>query len=217
MFLYQHIRQKLPWSNSSLDSAKQNQTGFCNDKPSYAAILKLDLEDAGTPPTPIQPPSHIHTPKPQPQPDMTLSEIATIPPYTEHNPLTEPSTSDLRAPCQPFKRHRTRLKKYFSFKAIHPGQLNQPHISDHNAVVPYCSIQPIYTLDDPRCPVTVLTKRLLYEEAQWFPKPPRYHESVRWHFMKWKGKGKRGVGRGVSRKGLLFSAGADVKGEFAIV
>ena len=48
MFLYQHIRQKLPWSNSSLDSAKQNQTGFCNDKPSYAAILKLDLEDAGT-------------------------------------------------------------------------------------------------------------------------------------------------------------------------
>ncbi|KAI7195527.1 hypothetical protein KC363_g1418 [Hortaea werneckii] len=215
MFLYQHIRQKLPWSNSSPGSTQQNQTGFCNNKPSYAAMLKLDLEDAGTPPAPIEPPSHIQTPKTQP--DSGLNELSNNPPCTEYNPLTEPSTFDLRSPCQPFKRHRAQLKKYFSFKAIHQGQLDQPHISDHNAVDPYCSIQPLYTLDDPRCPVTVLTKRLLYQEAQWFPKPPRFHESVRWHFTKRKGKGKRGVGRGVSTRALLLGAGADVEGEFATV
>ncbi|KAI6840945.1 hypothetical protein KC340_g1634 [Hortaea werneckii] len=221
MFLYQSIRQKLPWSNSSPEVTQQSQTGFSNDKPSYAAILKLDLEDAGAPPARIQPPLHLDTSKPQSA--TTTNEPSAIPQGGEHtlprpvNLASQSTTSDLRAPCEPFKRHRAKLKKYYSFKAIHQGQLNQPHISDRNPFDTHASwFRPLYTHDDPRCPVTVLTKRMLYEEAQWLPKPPRWHKSVRWHFMKRKGKGKRGVGRGVSKGRLLFGAGADVGGEFAI-
>lgn len=206
MFLYQHFLQKLPWSNDSPEPTQQNQTGFSNDKPSYAAILKLDLEDAGTPPAPIQPPSHVPTSKAQS--GQRVSETSTIPSHGEHDPPTQPSTSDLRAPCQPFKRHRTRLKKHFSFKIVHRGQLHQRHISDHDPLDPYPPIKPLYALDDPRCPVTVLKKRMLFEEAQRPPKPPKWHRSHRWEMVSWDGKGRRGVGRAVSRREMLVCAGA---------
>lgn len=219
MLLYQSIRQKLPWSNSSAEVTQQSQTGFSNDKPSYAAILKLALEDAGTPPARIQPPLHLDSSKPQPK--TTTNEPSAIPQCGEHSlpcPLDlapQSTTSDLRTPCQPFKRHRARLKNYFSFKIVHRGQLHRPHISDHHPLDPYPSIKPLYALDDPRCPVTVLTKRMLFEEAQRPPKPPKWHRSHRWEMVSRDGKGRRGVGRAVSRREMLVCAGAyEGQGEF---
>ena len=93
---------------------------------------------------------------------------------------------DVRAPSIPQKRFHARSEKYYSFRGVHPGQLYEPHYSLTQTHDPHCSLDPEITLLHPclhlpqstevnTAPIQAMQPRQFFEEAQRWPRPPRYH------------------------------------------
>jgi len=179
------------------DPSPQQQTGFAYDKPSYAAILKFDLSQSGHQPEPVRLPFHVNysLPPVSHRTDLQTDRKLAIDYELSGRTSTNHTFADIRSSSKARKRMRTRLDKYYSFKGVNPGQLRTEHIA-----LPQCWSQDTMhrTLDDPEIKTTVMTKRMLYDEAQYYPKPFHHHRSCR-HCKCGPSEGLRGE----SRKAVL--------------
>ncbi|EGP86904.1 uncharacterized protein MYCGRDRAFT_93735 [Zymoseptoria tritici IPO323] len=72
---------------------------------------------------------------------------------------------DLRSPSQAFHRSTALNTKYFNFSVVKRGQLNMPHLQP-------CEV------DWHERNFEILPRKLLYQEAQVWPKPPRRHRKL---------------------------------------
>lgn len=79
---------------------------------------------------------------------------------------------DMRSPTRASDRQHSELKKYYNYRAVKPGQLNM----NHYVRKPGPKLDP--TLQQDR-PVQPMNKRSLYQEAQNWPKPPKYSKGRR--------------------------------------
>ncbi|KAL8785815.1 MAG: hypothetical protein Q9195_008496 [Heterodermia aff. obscurata] len=93
--------------------------------------------------------------------------------------MEAPYSCDLRAAATASKRARTRAEKYYSFRFVKPGQINQPHYrlvdSQHAFRFPDSGLYLSQSTHTNFTPIENISPRVLYEEAQCWPRPPRYH------------------------------------------
>ena len=81
---------------------------------------------------------------------------------------------DVRGPSLDQKRFRNRAEKYYSFRAVKPGQLGRLH---YNLYPPAPDHFWYVALISSETPTEICTKRHLYREAQQWPRPPKYHHA----------------------------------------
>ncbi|TKA77210.1 hypothetical protein B0A55_02587 [Friedmanniomyces simplex] len=93
-----------------------------------------------------------------------------------------PSTTflDLRSAARARKRHRTHLTKYYSYKAVKPGQLHAESLwlGRHHERFWFPWLYPTDGNPDPAVlegEIVAMTKKMLFDEAQRWPRPPTYH------------------------------------------
>ena len=80
--------------------------------------------------------------------------------------------TDFRSPRKARKRQRADREKYYSYRGVNRGQLGKEHYKPDKWFG--------YTIVLQEAETTTMTKRDLYELAQEYPRPPKYHRSHRW-------------------------------------
>ncbi|KAK3715454.1 hypothetical protein LTR37_007182 [Vermiconidia calcicola] len=82
---------------------------------------------------------------------------------------------DMRSARRARRRLYTEKDKYFGFKGVKRGQLGREHYKPSSAPHVYGFPTPL-----PEAETAIMTKQMLYNDAQYYPKPPRYHYSHWW-------------------------------------
>ena len=82
---------------------------------------------------------------------------------------------DLRSARKARRRARADLKKYFSYKGVNRGQLDQEHYVPHH--YPGWGRHGYVDLLDDQSETAPMTKQMLYREAQEHPRPPQIRRS----------------------------------------
>ncbi|KAK3717181.1 hypothetical protein LTR37_005890 [Vermiconidia calcicola] len=82
---------------------------------------------------------------------------------------------DMRSARRARRRLYTEKDKYFGFKGVKRGQLGREHYKPSSAPNVYGFPTPL-----PEAETAIMTKQMLYNDAQYYPKPPRYHYSHWW-------------------------------------
>ncbi|KAL8750578.1 MAG: hypothetical protein Q9184_006376, partial [Pyrenodesmia sp. 2 TL-2023] len=94
-----------------------------------------------------------------------------------------PHSHDLRAASRISRRARSRAKKYFGFRYIKAGQLHQPHYrlldSNDQRFPPNSGLFLSQNKHGNDTPIEYFTPKRLYQEAQYWPRPPTYHRRHR--------------------------------------
>ena len=93
--------------------------------------------------------------------------------------MEETHAHDLRALSTIRKRARNQAEKYWSFRNVHPGQVGAPHyrLLDDKGRYPFPSagLQFSQATLTNLTPIETFTPQRLYQEAQCWPRPPKYH------------------------------------------
>lgn len=79
---------------------------------------------------------------------------------------------DLRSASKAQKRSKKEREKYYNFKGVKRGQLGKDHYTPDGSLWGHRHL-----LNEDEAEITTMTKRLLYREAQHYPRPPTYHHS----------------------------------------
>jgi hypothetical protein len=149
-------------------------------KASYAETVKRNLSgNTGANPLQVVPPFHVHlTPlrSTDTQADVDESEFVSTYNAANYELASRPSDNeffDLRSGSKARKRYRGQLVKYYGYRGVNAGQLNKLHYA----------LPTLYDWRDsrplPETETKLMTKKMLFQEAQNWPRPPKYHRSMR--------------------------------------
>ncbi|KAK5109443.1 hypothetical protein LTR62_007002 [Meristemomyces frigidus] len=85
------------------------------------------------------------------------------------------SFCDLRSAAKARRRHATRQQKYYSFRAVNPGQIGVVHYTKDDEPGVENPSKWYYECPLPEAQTTIMEKQTLYHEAQFWPRPPNLH------------------------------------------
>lgn len=92
---------------------------------------------------------------------------------------------DLRSASKARKRQRKEQEKYYCWKGVKPGWLGQKvhDICELDPCGCFCNIRPGSEVQV-KIETVSITKKMMYEKAQRYPRPPTYHRSTRKSYLR---------------------------------